>query len=454
MICRKFAIPLSLLLTALTALGQPPALYPEKKGLVSDYAGKLTKPQIAELSGLIQRYEKRTSIEFAVVVVDDLRGQTPREYAIGVGDQWGVGKAGRDNGIVLLWAPNQRSYSLRIAQGLAADLNDADALRITQEQLLPDFKRGQYYAGLKDTLQATMAHLGDAAWDQRIQTRAQAAQQQREREAQQQERQRKEAAELTRNTIGFFLFMGLLVAIAVATYKWRHGSEERAELRGGGGTIADYLSKAEANAPRIRQILADFSKEAPEQDLKALRAEIEGQPDRIVKIRLDASLLDCNNLGSYDEMVRIRTAAEAEAGLLDRTQQQLDSVVEAKRASQALMDRLSREKFEVSGVVDSSRRSEVDQLLARSRQDYQQARQSSSMSLVDWLIISDLLNRSDTAVRQAVQYSREEPVDDTPSPISLFDSPSSDSGGSSSSGGGSFGGGGGFSGGSGSDGSY
>src|SRR5262249_39829354 len=140
--------------------------------------------QVKELTSLIKQYERKTSIEFAVVVVDGLHGRSVREYAIGLGDFWKIGKAGRNNGVILLWAPNERAYSLRIADGLTDDLSDPDARLITQQHLLPNFKRGAYYAGLKETVETTMAYLGDESWDERIQGRAKSAEQKRQVQAQ------------------------------------------------------------------------------------------------------------------------------------------------------------------------------------------------------------------------------------------------------------------------------
>jgi uncharacterized protein len=462
---RRFQIAIVLVTAILTIAGYCSVTFPKKQGVVSDYAGKLTKAQIRELSDRISQYEQKTSIEIAVVVVDDLQGLTAQQYAISVGDSWGVGKAGLNNGVILLWAPNERKYSLRFGPGLTPDMSDGEATTITQQYLLPNFKQREYYAGLKQTLQAVMRHLGDATWDQRMQSRAQLAEEQRRREAARQEAERKEKEQFVQIMIAFFAVLGLVIGAGIAIYKWAHHREERTELARAAGEISENLAQAEANLPHIGEILDSFSKEAPEQDLTALRADVEGQSDRIVKLRLDATLLDYTRLQSYDEMVRIRTAAQDEAGFRDKTQQQLDSILEAKRSSQAMMERLSHENFEISDVRDGSRRGDIDGMLAQSRLNYEQARQNSSLSLVDWLIINDMLNRSNTGFRQAVEYSQEEPEEtssstsssssSSDSSSSIFGNSSSESSfGSSSSDSGSFGGGGGFSSGSGSDGSY
>jgi uncharacterized protein len=170
MTARKLATLLVLLCVTAGAFAQS-VTYPVKKGAVNDYAGKLDPAQINELTGLIRHYERETSIEFVIVIVDNLEGMRVRDYATGLGDAWRIGKAGRNNGIVLLWAPNSRAYSFRVASGLSADLTDADATLITQQNLLPDFKRSDFYAGLKETVLATMEHLGNKPWEERLKAR-------------------------------------------------------------------------------------------------------------------------------------------------------------------------------------------------------------------------------------------------------------------------------------------
>ena len=82
--------------------------------------------------------------------LSDADANTAREYSMGIGNSWGIGKADRNNGVVLLWAPNERAYSLRVADGLSQDLSDADATEITRNNLLPNLRHGEYYQGLKD----------------------------------------------------------------------------------------------------------------------------------------------------------------------------------------------------------------------------------------------------------------------------------------------------------------
>src|SRR6476646_4973297 len=106
---KQFTMLMLLISFSIGVSAQPATYFPAMKGVVSDYAGKLDEAQIKELSGRLTDYERQTSIEFVVVVVNNLDGLSARNYATGIGDSWRVGKAGSDNGIVLLWAPNERA---------------------------------------------------------------------------------------------------------------------------------------------------------------------------------------------------------------------------------------------------------------------------------------------------------------------------------------------------------
>jgi uncharacterized protein len=485
MATKKLATLIVLLVVSISAFAQSHVTYPVKKGAVNDYAGRLDQAQISELTGLLGRYERETSIEFVVVIVDTLEGMTARDYATGLGDSWRIGKAGRNNGIVFLWAPNSRAYSFRVASGLSADLTDADATQLTRQSLLPYFKTGDYYAGLKAIALATMEHLGNKSWEDRLQAREQAHVQaveqdmldrkRRAEEAWQAEVQRREQearqaearAEDTRTGLGFLLAMAVVGVILTLLFRSRRRKAKLAEMAEASTAIANDLATAEKNAPELRKLLDDFAKDSPEQDISKLRENFAGQPDRILKIKVDAQLVDLTKLESYNEMVRVRSNSEGEAVLLDNTKVSIAEIRRAKEQSQAMMEQLSRERFEITDVRDNSRTDEVNRYLLQSRRDYEQARQGSSMSVVDWLVINQMLNNSQNQMHQAVQCSQAPPY--TPSFTTLDD----DSSSSSSSGSGFFsgssssssssdsfssssssGGGGGFSSGSGSDGSY
>ena len=408
--------------------------YPPSKGAVSDYAGKLSQPQVSELTFLIMGYQRQTSIEIAVVVVDSLQGQSAREYATGIGNSWGVGKAERNNGIVLLWAPNERAYSLRIADGLSQDLSDADATAITRNNLLPNFRREDYYDGLKETVGAVMRHLGNESWEERLHLRQQEGQ-----------------SDLAWLIPVLVAGLGISAVVLVVIHRRRKRRLRLQEMAAVPESIAQNLHVAHQNASRIQQLLAEFTKQMPEQDLTRFTSELAEQPDRMAKIRAEFANLNIADISVYAEVQAVKDRAEAEANLLSNTRRKLDDVCQAKAQSQLKMQKLAEENFQISDVRDGSKREEVENLMSDSRLLYNQAYQNSSMPLLDWIMINDLLDNSQRQVQRAVEVSQIEPY----TPPSVYDSSSTSTFDASSPGSGSdFGGGGGFSGGSGSDGSY
>lgn len=436
----RLAAALAFLVIVTSTSFSQAAGYPRSRGPVSDYAKKLSQTQVAELTSLIQDYERQTSIEIAVVVADSLQGQSAREYATGIGAAWGVGKAGQNNGIVLLWAPNERAYSLRIADGLSQELRDDDATEITQNNLLPNFRRGDYYEGLKETVNDVMRRLGNQSWEERLRLRQ----------------------ERSQSSPAFFipaLVAGLSVSAIVGAviYRRRRRNLKIQEMAAVPQSIAQSLYVAQQNASRIQQLLDDFKKEMPEQDLTRFASTLTEQPDRIAKIKADVASLDTADITLYTELLQVKNRAEAEADLLSNTRSKLGDIRQAKAQSELMLQRLSNENFKITDVRDGSKREEVNNLLSNGRSLYDQAHQNTSMSLFDWIVINDLLNSSHRQVQQAVQVSQAEPYVPPPtfdSSSSIPDSSSYTPDSSSFGGSGDFGGGGGFSGGSGSDGSY
>ena len=77
---------------------------PNPPRLVNDYIGMLTPEQVSSLEAKLVAFDKQTSIQIAVVIMDDLKGEAPSDFSTEIGHTWGVGQKGLDNGIVFLVA--------------------------------------------------------------------------------------------------------------------------------------------------------------------------------------------------------------------------------------------------------------------------------------------------------------------------------------------------------------
>ena len=117
-------------------------------GWVSDPARHLKPATVSMVNTAITSLERETSAEVAVVVLDSLDGLEPGAAAFLLHRRWGVGKAARDNGVVLLWSPAQRKIFISVGYGLEGVLPDARAGRIQDEEIIPHFRLNHFDDGI------------------------------------------------------------------------------------------------------------------------------------------------------------------------------------------------------------------------------------------------------------------------------------------------------------------
>ena len=126
-------------------------------GWVADPSRHLALATVATLNQEISALERETSAEIAVVVVDSTSGLTPFDFALAIHRVWGVGKSGKDNGLVFLWVPAQRAIFISVGPGLQGVLPDRRTGRIRDEQILPAFRRQALDAGMLAGVRALAA---------------------------------------------------------------------------------------------------------------------------------------------------------------------------------------------------------------------------------------------------------------------------------------------------------
>ncbi|MEI9947248.1 MAG: TPM domain-containing protein [Chitinophagaceae bacterium] len=151
-----FAILISFF--SLSAFAQVEKEVPNKPNpprLVNDFTGKfLTDDQVSSLEYKLTKYDDSTSNQVAIVIVDDLKGYSAADYAIALGKKWGVGNSNFDNGVVLLvstgGAAGDRDVFIAPGYGLEGAITDITADAIIDNDLVPNFKSGNYYRGLDE----------------------------------------------------------------------------------------------------------------------------------------------------------------------------------------------------------------------------------------------------------------------------------------------------------------
>ena len=107
----------------------------------------------------LQALEQTSGDQLVVVTVPDLQGVPIEDYGYQLGRQWGIGQKGKDNGVLLLIAQDERKVRIEVGYGLEGALPDAIAANIIQTRILPAFKRGDMVAGVVAGSQSIMKAL-------------------------------------------------------------------------------------------------------------------------------------------------------------------------------------------------------------------------------------------------------------------------------------------------------
>ncbi len=121
---------------------------PKPSGRVNDYAAVLDPAERRALEDEIAALDRATSAEVAVVTVASLDGLTVEEYADRLFNTWGIGKAARDNGVLVLVSAGDRQMRIEVGYGLEAVLPDGLAGAVIRDTFLPEFREGRDAEGL------------------------------------------------------------------------------------------------------------------------------------------------------------------------------------------------------------------------------------------------------------------------------------------------------------------
>jgi uncharacterized protein len=122
-------------------------IFPSLTGRVVDGANILS-PQVRDsLTAKLAALEQRTSRQLVVVTVPSLEGLPIEDYGYRLGRTWGIGEKGRNNGVLLIVAPNERRVRIEVGYGLEGVLTDALSSIILQERVLPKFRAGDFSGG-------------------------------------------------------------------------------------------------------------------------------------------------------------------------------------------------------------------------------------------------------------------------------------------------------------------
>lgn len=133
--------------------------FPEQSSrLVNDYVGALSANQIAQLEEKLVTFDDSSSVQLAVVILNNTQGYEIADYAVRLAQKWGVGDKKYDSGIMLLVALEDRAVTIQTGYGIEGALPDVIAHRIIENEIKPAFRAEDYYQGLWNATDAIISY--------------------------------------------------------------------------------------------------------------------------------------------------------------------------------------------------------------------------------------------------------------------------------------------------------
>ena len=116
---------------------------------VNDLTGTLSARQRAALEQTLAEFEARKGAQIAVLLVPSTQPEPVQQFAVRVQESWKLGRKGVDDGVLLAIAKDDRELHIEVGYGLEGPLPDAIAKRIVEEEIVPRFRREDFYGGIR-----------------------------------------------------------------------------------------------------------------------------------------------------------------------------------------------------------------------------------------------------------------------------------------------------------------
>ena len=201
-------------------------------GPVLDQANILPPQQEAALDARLRAYNARTGRAVVVATVTTLNGQPVESYAVNLFQQWGIGGAKRDQGLLLLVAPTERKVRIEVGYGLTPYVTDILSGRIIRDTITPAFRAGDNPGGIDAGVNALLTQLDRSPEDAAAIAEATAA---AERNGQ------RGGSGSTAGMIGGAIFWGALILGFALIFGRRGKSRRRHRRYSAAGAAGDVL---------------------------------------------------------------------------------------------------------------------------------------------------------------------------------------------------------------------
>ena len=118
----------------------PPVL-DQPANYVVDLAGLIDPQTEADLNHNLRELEDKTTAQLVVLTIDSLEGEPIEKFSLRTAEKWALGQKGKDNGVLVTVAVQDRKYRIEVGYGLEAVLPDSLVGSIGRQQLVPYFRQ-------------------------------------------------------------------------------------------------------------------------------------------------------------------------------------------------------------------------------------------------------------------------------------------------------------------------
>lgn len=128
-------------------------------GYVSNPDGILSDQSEVEINMILSKIETSDTFQVALVCLNSIGNNVPKDFATDLFNEWGLGYANKDNGLLVLFVLDQRRIEFETGDGTEAVLSDVQCTDIIDEYMISYFKAGDYDQGLLRGMNAVANHL-------------------------------------------------------------------------------------------------------------------------------------------------------------------------------------------------------------------------------------------------------------------------------------------------------
>jgi uncharacterized protein len=142
----------------LCTAGAAEVIPPAPPHYFNDYAGVVSPSVADELNRQLEQFERDTSNQIVVAVFPKMQSDSDiADYTFRVKESWHVGQKGKNNGAVLFVFIQDHKMFIQVNYGLEGVLPDATCKEIIDQEITPNFKTGNYEAGLRAGINAILS---------------------------------------------------------------------------------------------------------------------------------------------------------------------------------------------------------------------------------------------------------------------------------------------------------